>query len=251
MEIQEILLKMKRGEISAEEAERLIRLDAVECLSDRARLDIHRARRAGVPEAVLGEGKTPEDVVGIAEAMLRASGRAIITRVSNEQYVALLEKFKDLRWNEDARIAVIGEPPAKTGGKVGVVSAGTADICVAEEARVITEEMGCEVITIYDVGVAGIHRLFPEIGRLVDADAVVVAAGREGTLPTIISGLIDAPVIGVPVSTGYGYGAGGEAALMSMLQSCCVLTVVNIDAGFVAGAYAAKIANKMAAARQA
>ncbi|MBU3966174.1 MAG: AIR carboxylase family protein, partial [Euryarchaeota archaeon] len=122
---------------------------------------------------------------------------------------------------------------------------GTADIPVSEEAKEIAVEMGCTVSTIYDVGVAGIHRLFPELGKLVSegVDAIVVAAGREGTLPAIVAGLVDVPVIGVPVSTGYGAGGKGEAALLSMLQSCSVLAVVNIDAGFVAGAFAARIAN--------
>ncbi len=140
---------------------------------------------------------------------------------------------------------IIGESIAKTGGKIGVISAGTADIPVAEEAKVIAQEMGCSVTAIYDVGVAGIHRLFPELAKLAGAgvDAIVVAAGREGTLPAIVSGLVDVPVIGVPVSTGYGAGGKGDAALLSMLQSCSVLAVVNIDAGFVAGAFAARIAN--------
>ncbi len=127
-------------------------------------------------------------------------------------------------------------------GKVGILAAGTADIPVAEEARVVALEMGCAVICEYDVGVAGIHRLFPCLEKMVDVDAFVVAAGREGTLPAIVAGLVDSPVIGLPVSTGYGLGGGGLAALYSMLQSCSVLTVVNVDAGFVAGAFAAKIA---------
>ncbi len=131
------------------------------------------------------------------------------------------------------------------------MTAGTADVGVAEEARVVAREMGCEVVAIYDVGVAGIHRLMPQIEKLKErgVGAVVVAAGREGTLPTIVAGLIDAPVIGVPVSTGYGAGGGGEAALLSMLQSCSVISVVNIDAGFVAGAFAARIANMVAGAQ--
>ena len=144
----------------------------------------------------------------------------------------------------------MGESCKRTGGRVGILSAGTADIAVAEEAKVIAEEMGCSAAAVYDVGVAGIHRLFPELSKLVEGgvDALVVAAGREGTLPAIVAGLVDVPVIGVPVSTGYGAGGKGEAALLSMLQSCTVLTVVNIDAGFVAGAFAARIANL--AARQ-
>ena len=129
-----------------------------------------------------------------------------------------------------------------TGGIVGVITAGTSDIRVADEARIIAEEMGCKVRTAYDVGVAGIHRLFPILNEMSDCHALVVAAGREGTLPAVVAGLMDRPVIGVPVSTGYGFMGNGEAALASMLQSCSVLTVVNIDAGFVAGAFAARIA---------
>ena len=127
-------------------------------------------------------------------------------------------------------------------GKVGILAAGTADIPVAEEAKVVAEEMGCKVVSEYDVGVAGIHRLFPCLERMVDVDSMVVAAGREGTLPAVVAGIVDAPVIGLPVSTGYGIGGNGVAALLSTLQSCSVLTVVNVDAGFMAGAYAAKIA---------
>jgi NCAIR mutase (PurE)-related protein len=131
----------------------------------------------------------------------------------------------------------------ETGGIVGIITAGTSDIRVAEEARVVAEEMGCRVLTAYDVGAAGIHRLFPALQDLLEAKVLVVAAGREGTLPAIVAGLVDRPVIGVPVSTGYGYMGKGEAALASMLQSCSVIAVVNIDAGFTAGALAARIAN--------
>ena len=126
---------------------------------------------------------------------------------------------------------------------MGIVTAGTSDIGVAEEARVIAEEMGCTVLTAYDVGAAGIHRLFPAIRDLLDAHVFVVAAGREGTLPAVVAGLVNKPVIGVPVSSGYGYMGQGRAALASMLQSCSVIAVVNIDAGFTAGAFAARIAN--------
>jgi NCAIR mutase (PurE)-related protein len=141
-----------------------------------------------------------------------------------------------------------GGNPEKTGGIVGIITAGTSDIRVAEEARAIAEEMGSEVRTAYDVGAAGIHRLFPALKSLLDAHVFIVAAGREGTLPAIVAGLVDRPVIGVPVSTGYGYMGEGRAALASMLQSCSVVAVVNIDAGFTAGAFAARIAN-MAAVR--
>ncbi len=249
MDLSDTLKKLKNNEISLEEAERTLRITNFELLSDIARVDIHRAKRTGIPEAIIADCKTCDEVVSIARVHLKNEGRVIITRISDENYQALgslaKEMGMDIRCSERARVVVIGNPVDRTGGRVGIISAGTADIPVAEEAKVIAQEMGCAVTTIYDVGVAGIHRLFPGLTRLVEAgvDAVVVAAGREGTLPAIVSGLIDAPVIGVPVSTGYGAGGKGEAALLSMLQSCSVLTVVNIDAGFVAGAFAARIAN--------
>lgn len=252
MDLSAILKKLKNNEISLEEAERHLRIINFERLSNIARVDIHRSKRTGIPEAVIADCKTCDEVVSIAKVHLKNEGRAIITRASDENYKTLKlladEMGEDIRWSERARVVVIGGTVERTGGKVGVISAGTADIPVAEEAKVIAEEMGCSVTTIYDVGVAGIHRLFPELTKLVEAgvDAIVVAAGREGTLPTIVSGLVDVPVIGVPVSTGYGAGGKGEAALLSMLQSCSVLTVVNIDAGFVAGAFAARIANLVA-----
>ena len=129
------------------------------------------------------------------------------------------------------------------GDVVGIITAGTSDIRVAEEARIIAEEMGCEVRTAYDVGAAGIHRLFPALKSVLAASVFIVCAGREGTLPAVVAGLVDKPVIGVPVSVGYGYMGEGKAALASMLQSCSVIAVVNIDAGFTAGAFAARIAN--------
>jgi NCAIR mutase (PurE)-related protein len=212
-----------------------------------AKLDTGRAERIGIPEAILAEGKNKDDLVKISLAHLEATGSVIITRVSEEQIRAFeeadLPQGAKMGHNPRARTVVIRlgdrKPPR---GRVGILAAGTADIPVAEEARVVAEEMGCAVVAEYDVGVAGIHRLFPCLERMRDMDAFVVAAGREGTLPAVVAGLVDAPVIGLPVSTGYGIGGGGLAALLSMLQSCSVLTVVNVDAGFVAGAYAAKIA---------
>ncbi len=255
MDLSDILKKFKNGEISLKEAERQLRMTGYEQLSGIAKVDIHREKRTGIPEAIIADCKTCNDVVSITRFLLKTEGRAIITRVNDETYAALEslanEVGMDIRWSDRARVAVLGAPAEKTGGRVGVISAGTADIPVAEEAKEIALEMGCEVTTIYDAGVAGIHRLFPELSKLASdgVDAVVVAAGREGTLPSIVAGLVDAPVIGVPVSTGYGAGGKGEAALLSMLQSCSVLAVVNIDAGFVAGAFAARIANLAARIR--
>lgn len=216
-----------------------------------AKLDTGRAERIGIPEAILAEGKDKDDLVTISLAHLEATGSVIVTRVSEAQIRAFeeaaLPSGASMEHNPRARTIVIRiKEREQTRGRVGVLAAGTADIPVAEEARVVAEEMGCLVVSEYDVGVAGIHRLFPCLEKMRDMDAFVVAAGREGTLPAVVAGLVDAPVIGLPVSTGYGIGGGGLAALLSMLQSCSVLTVVNVDAGFTAGAYAAKIARQSA-----
>ncbi len=241
------------GRISLDEA--LSGLRTLNCrpVGDIAKLDTGRACRIGIPEAILAEGKEKNDLVKIALAHLDATGSVIVTRVSPEQLLAFknvgLPEGSSFEHNSRARTVVLrsGEKKIKS-GKVGILAAGTADIPVAEEAKVVADEMGCDVVSEYDVGVAGIHRLFPCLERMKDMDAFVVAAGREGTLPAVVAGLVDAPVIGLPVSTGYGMGGGGLAALLSMLQSCSVLTVVNVDAGFVAGAYAAKIAARSAKA---
>ncbi|WP_440946070.1 nickel pincer cofactor biosynthesis protein LarB [Methanosarcina sp. T3] len=254
MDLTNILKSVKEGKIDLETAEKQVcSLGFVNC-SNIAKVDTHRKSRTGVIEAILADCKEPEDVVEIARIMVEKSKRALITRVSAPHLEALMRAFDSdkLEWNSRAHTVVIhdGTPAPSTGGVVGIISAGTADIPAAEEARVIASEMGCETVAVYDVGVAGIHRLFPELQKLKvrNPGAIVVAAGREGTLPTIVSGLVDVPVIGLPVSTGYGAGGGGKAALLSMLQSCSTLAVVNIDAGFVAGAYAARIANMIAAA---
>jgi len=253
--LKEILERFARGEISLEGAARQVNLLSYREVGKMAKLDPSRVDRIGIPEAILAEGKSSSDLVEIALSFLEASKSVLITRVSSEQLAALRElplpEGADLRWEERAKAAVIARDasPNFSGGKVGILSAGTADIPVAEEARVTAEFLGCETVSEYDVGVAGIHRLFPSLERMMDADALVVAAGREGTLPAVVAGLMEAPVVGLPVSTGYGAGGRGEAALLSMLQSCSVMVVVNIDAGFVAGAFAAKIANRAAKRR--
>lgn len=254
MDLTDILRAVKDGKMDIETAEKQARGLSFVCYSDIAKLDSHRKSRTGVVEAILADCKEPEDVVEIARVMVAQSKRALITRVSAKHLEALRAVFDQdkIEWNSRARTVVIhdGTPAPKTGGVVGIISAGTADIPAAEEARVVASEMGCETVAAYDVGAAGIHRLIPELQKLKAAKpgAIVVAAGREGTLPTIVSGLVDVPVIGLPVSTGYGAGGEGQAALLAMLQSCSTLAVVNIDAGFVAGAYAARIANMIAAA---
>lgn len=218
-------------------------------VGDVARLDLERERRTGVPEVILAEGKRDADLAAIAAAMAGAKGRAIVTRLAPERLGLLDTPGVHVAYHEEARTAVLTAPGARpvqrTGGVVGILAAGTSDIPACEEARVIAEELGCESVAAYDVGVAGLHRLPPALEAVRGAHVLVVAAGREGTLPTIVSGLAPQPVIGLPVSTGYGVGGKGEAALYSMLQSCAPLLVVNVDAGFVAGAMAAKIANRI------
>ena len=254
MELTDLFKDVKDGKIDIETAEQHARGLGFVSYSDIAKIDSHRKCRTGVVEAVLADCKEPDDVVEIARVMVSQSKRALITRVSEKHFEVLRAAFREdeFEWNSRSRTVVVhdGTHAPATGGVVGIISAGTADIPAAEEAKVVASEMGCETVTVYDVGVAGIHRLVPELQNLKSKypGAIVVAAGREGTLPTIVSGLVDVPVIGLPVSTGYGAGGKGEAALMSMLQSCSTLAVVNIDAGFVAGAYAARIANMIASA---
>ena len=246
--IREILRMYRSGEVSEDEAAAAIEGLRIDVLDGMARIDAGRSVRCGMPEVVLAEGKDPLTFAEIMLAQVKAAGRCIATRVSPAHIEALRSRLpSDIRMEhrEAARAVILstGNGPDPRGGTVAILTAGTSDIPVAEEARLIAEEMGCDVRTAYDVGVAGIHRLFSALKDLIPADVFIVAAGREGTLPAIVAGLVDRPVIGVPVSTGYGYMGGGEAALASMLQACSVLAVVNIDAGFTAGAFAAQIAH--------
>lgn len=223
-----------------------------------AKLDVDRSDRTGIPEAILAEGKTVDQVVKTLQHMAQAAGVALATRVSTACAASirrtLASKF-DIDWNEAGRTVVVrkkGSTLAPSGGQIAVLAAGTSDIPTAEEARVTAEVMGCKVLARYDVGIAGIHRLLEPLREIVsnEVSAIVVVAGMEGALPSVVRGLVAVPVIGVPTSTGYGYGGQGQGALMTMLQSCAPgLTVVNIDNGFGAGATAALIANKVADAR--
>ena len=222
-------------------------------VKDIARLDIYRDKRCGVPEVILALGKEPEWVVKLLIAMVKENGIAIATRV-DDKCLRVIKRTQHrnfrLKYYEKAKMIVVNKQGYKTEkkkGKVGLIAAGTADIPVAEEAKVIMEFLGCEVISVYDVGVAGIHRLFSPLERMLKEEVacIVVVAGMEGALPTVVKGLVDIPVIGVPTSIGYGYGGKGESALMTMLQSCSPgLVVVNIDNGFGAGCAAVLIARK-------
>jgi len=250
--IKDILEAYRHGLVSLDEAEKRVMGLTIETVRDIAQLDIGRDIRCGIPEIILAEGKNPKDLVSIALQCTKTQGRCIISRVQKEHVDAIHEALKDKELSildiESAGIIILsdGSQPLHHRGTVGILCAGTADIRVAEEARIVASEMGCSVKKAYDVGVAGIHRLFSALKEMTDADVFVVVAGREGTLPAIVAGIIDKPVIGVPVSTGYGYMGKGEAALASMLQSCSILAVVNIDAGVIAGAFAARIAKMVA-----
>ncbi len=222
------------------------------------RADPAREQRKGVPEVIFGETKATSQVIAMAHSLLKGSGRAIISRVRSETLLALRQEFAayPMRVREAARALVIYQPAyvsSLTGGAVGVLSAGTSDIPVAEEAALIAEEMGCRVTCIYDVGVAGLHRLLEPLRDLLSSgvDALIVAAGMDGALPSVVAGLVPVPVIGLPTSVGYGLGGNGLAALLSMLQTCAPgLSVVNIDNGVGAGSTAALIANRVAQAAQ-
>jgi len=212
-----------------------------------ASVDTHRALRNGFPEVIFGAGKTPVQVVKIAAKLVEKSGRVLITRVTPEHARAVRRKFKHAGHHEVARCLTIEKKPlARRPGVVAVICAGTSDLPVAEEAAVTAEIMGNRVERIWDVGVAGLHRLLARLETIQQANVLVVVAGMEGALPSVVAGLVAKPVIAVPTSIGYGASFGGLAALLGMLNSCgSGVTVVNIDNGFGAG-YAASQINALA-----
>ncbi len=212
-----------------------------------AQVDTHRALRRGFPEVIFGAGKTPEHVLKIAAKLLEHEQRVLITRVTDEHARAVRKRFKDAVYHRSARCLTIDrKPQAKRSGTIAVVCAGTSDLPVAEEAAVTADIMGNRVERIADVGVSGVHRLFGRLERIQSANVVIVVAGMEGALPSVVAGLVCKPVIAVPTSVGYGASFGGLAALLGMLNSCASgMTVVNIDNGFGAG-YAASQINALA-----
>ncbi len=217
-------------------------------------IDTGREWRTGVPEVIIADGKTQEQLFEISSEFMKRTRRAIVSRLGRSASEALIcslkEGFPGLTYVYDERagfltVRTADSIPPPPGGRVGLLSAGTSDIPVSLEAELTAREMGCSTLAFHDVGVAGVHRLMGPLHQLREwgADVIIVSAGREGALPTLVSGLVKVPVIGLPVSTGYGLHGKGETALFAMLQSCSPLAVVNIDAGFVAGAIAGKIAN--------
>ena len=257
--MREVLESLAKGEVSVEEAEKLLRVLVLQKIEGLAKLDQSRELRKGIPEIVLAEGKTPEDVRDIALAGVTKMGRIIISRTTKEQVEAIKQAITpELSLEGDKRMRTIvirkkGSTIKKTDGRIGILTAGTSDIPIAEEAKIVAQEMGCEVMTAYDVGVAGIHRVFSPLREMIrkDVDVIVVVAGREGALATVVAGLINIPIIGVPTSFSWGLGEKGLSSLTSMLQACPLgLTVVNIDGGVAGGAAAALIANRVARVRK-
>ena len=213
---------------------------------DFAHIDHHRSLRKGFPEVIFGQGKTAEQIRGIIERMISQEPIILVTRVDARKAEKIVPRHKNAFYDADARLILVGEKkaPPQDSGDILVISAGTSDIPVAKEAQLTAEAMGNRVETLYDVGVAGIHRLFAHRDRIQQADVLIVVAGMEGALPSVVAGMVARPVIAVPTSIGYGASLGGLTALFAMLNSCSSnVAVVNIDNGFGAG-YMAAIINR-------
>ena len=283
MNLRTLLTRFSRGELSIEELQKQISVHSIEQVAnDVAQLDVNREIRKEIPEVILAKGKEYADLLEITRAAVRRNGKVIVSKVQPEQLLnrlcKALKKIKleievgkksstILVWdkshfttNATSRNSTSNQtsnstsnrngtgvaPPA---GKIGILAAGTSDIGIAEEARLMAKSMGCETIASYDVGIAGMHRLFPALREMISENvgAIVVVAGMEGALASVVTSMVNIPVIGVPTSVGYGFGSDGVAALASMLQSCTPgLSVVNIDNGIGAGATAALISNQLA-----
>ena len=243
---------MKKGKISINNAKKLLSLYSIEEVEGFVKIDINRRKRRGIPEVVFAENKELIEIKKIAKKTLEKTNSVIISRIKKKDYPKIITFAKKLKvkiktGKNSSSLLLFKKPIKFHGGKIGIITAGTSDIGVAEESRLMCEAMNCECITSYDVGIAGIQRVFPVLKKMVDGevDCIIVAAGMEGALATLVSTLVDIPIIGIPTSVGYGYGEKGIAALASMLQSCSLgLSVVNIDNGIAAGGIAANIANR-------
>jgi NCAIR mutase (PurE)-related protein len=243
--IRKLFEQVRKGKLSPDEAVERLRHLPFEDLGF-AKVDHHRRLRVGMPEVVFGQGKTPTQMAEIFTRLAKHGGNVLATRASEEQFAAIKKKLRRAEYRELARAIVLQQDRKKYGkGTVAVVSAGTSDIPVAEEAVVTAEIMGNDVEHLYDVGVAGIHRLLANRASLTRARVVIVCAGMEGALPSVVGGLVGVPVIAVPTSVGYGAAFKGVAALLGMMNSCASnVSVVNIDNGFGAG-YVAALINRL------
>ncbi|MBI0583185.1 MAG: nickel pincer cofactor biosynthesis protein LarB [Methanomassiliicoccus sp.] len=247
MTARDVLERYRKGELEVGEAERLLRLDYVRQIGDHTLFDPRRAERKDIPEIIYGQSKSPEVLGEIVAQAVKDKDRLLVSRAGREHLEAVRQAVGNdiVRYVERASMIVVdrrpGTPPR---GRIGILAAGTSDLRAAEEARTVAEAMDVEVMTAYDVGIAAFHRFLDPLAGMLEqgVDAIVVVAGMEGALASVVSSLADVPVIGVPTSVGYGEGGEGRAALMSMLQSCSPgLVVVNIDNGVGAGATAALI----------
>jgi NCAIR mutase (PurE)-related protein len=247
--MRDLLESLQQGTLSVDETLQRLGHMPYEDLGF-AEVDHHRALRRGFPEVVLGEGKSREQVVTIAGRLAAQSDRLLITRVDVDTYRAVKEQLPDVRYHADARTVTLDRSGEPHWPGVAVLCAGTSDLPVAEEASVTAEIMGSQVERFYDVGVAGIHRLLDKLEAMRSAKALVAVAGMEGALPSVVAGLVTAPVIAVPTSVGYGASFGGLAPLLAMLNSCAAgVSVVNIDNGFGAG-YLAAVINRQSRQEQ-
>jgi len=250
--VRDVLRKLLAGELTEDEAVAELRTLQLEELGGRARLDLGRFLRRGIPEVVLASGKSPGDAARLTVALAARQGQGLISRMTEAHRVAVQDAavaagMRVVAYADSARVVRDDFSPEPVPGKVGLLTAGTSDVRVADEARMVVESCGLEARLEADLGVAGLHRFVGPLASTLEwgADVVIVAAGMDGVLPGLVAGLIDVPVIGLPVSTGYGRGGAGEAALNTMLQSCSTgLVVVNIDNGVGAGAAAVLIAQR-------
>ena len=252
MDLDEILNSLKTGKLSVLKARKLLSLYSIEKIENFAKIDTGRKNRKGIPEVILAENKEIIEIKKIVSKIMKKSNLVLVSRLNKINYqkisnFAKKSKLKVKVGKNSSSIIIYKKPIRKNGAMIGILAAGTSDIGVAEEARLMCEAMNCTCIHSYDVGIAGMHRTFPILKEFIknDVDVIIVVAGMEGALASVVSSLVDIPVIGVPTSIGYGYGEKGVAALASMLQSCSLgLAVVNIDNGIGAGAVAANIANR-------
>jgi NCAIR mutase (PurE)-related protein len=242
-QLEKILLRVQQGKITVQEGLKILKDFPYQDLSF-VKIDHHRELRRGFPEVIFGQGKTKEQITRIAQEILKKGSNLLITRVDPRVYKHIKQKIPKIQYNSQARVIYLKQkdpPPGK--GKIVIITAGTSDIPVAEESAVTCEILGNDTVRIYDVGVAGLHRLFGEYDKIRNGRVIITAAGMEGALPSVIAGITDVPIIAVPTSVGYGTSFNGLAALLAMLNSCPGgIAVVNIDNGFGA-AYMASLIN--------
>lgn len=241
--LKRLLESVASGSVSPSDAVLSLRNEPFEELGF-AKVDLHRGIRQGVPEVIFGATKTPEQIASIAETLLsRGNGSVLITRLEKASAEKVSERIP-LKYDEVSRIGIAGTPTSERRGKISIITAGTSDIPVAEEAAVTAEALGNNVVRIFDAGVSGIHRILSHSEDIMTSEAIVAVAGMEGALASVVGGMADCPVIAVPTSVGYGASFGGVAALLAMLNSCASnVSVVNIDNGFGAG-YIASLINR-------